>query len=47
LITFVDGPPDHADHHSYDWGSAVLDALESWDGDNVFTLDFKWSLESS
>jgi len=30
FITFVDGPPDEAKHADYDWGSAVIEALENW-----------------
>jgi hypothetical protein len=30
FITFVDGPADEAEHADYDWGSAVLEALENW-----------------
>jgi hypothetical protein len=30
FITFVDGPANLAEHADYDWGSAVIDALENW-----------------
>ncbi|KAI0093741.1 hypothetical protein BDY19DRAFT_270476 [Irpex rosettiformis] len=30
LVIFVDGPPDHAEHESFDWGRAALDAMDSW-----------------
>ena len=30
FITFVDGPADEAEHEDYDWGSAVIEALENW-----------------
>lgn len=30
LITFVDGPSDHAEHESFDWGRAALDVIDSW-----------------
>jgi hypothetical protein len=30
LITFVDGPSDHTEHESFDWGRAALDTINSW-----------------
>ena len=30
FITFVDGPADEAEHADYDWGSAVIEALDNW-----------------
>ena len=30
LIEFVDGPADHAEHETYDWGKAALRALNEW-----------------
>lgn len=30
LIRFVDGPTDHAEHASFDWGKAALDVLDEW-----------------
>ncbi|KAI0078140.1 hypothetical protein K474DRAFT_1706695 [Panus rudis PR-1116 ss-1] len=30
LIIFVDGPADHSEHDTYDWGKATLDALNAW-----------------
>lgn len=46
LITFVDGPADRNEHGTFDWGKAVLEALETWDGSNNFTLGFKWASPS-
>jgi len=31
LITFVDGPNALEEHESFDWGSACLDALNTWE----------------
>ena len=30
LIIFVDGPPEHKDHETYNWGEAALRALDEW-----------------
>ncbi|KAG7086541.1 hypothetical protein E1B28_002492 [Marasmius oreades] len=30
LIIFVDGPASREEHQTFDWGTAALDALESW-----------------
>lgn len=30
LITFIDGPSDHSQHDSYDWGRAALDTIDKW-----------------
>ncbi|KAI0052925.1 hypothetical protein FA95DRAFT_1044313 [Auriscalpium vulgare] len=30
LVTFVDGPADRTQHETYDWGAAVVDAIDSW-----------------
>lgn len=30
LVLFVDGPEDEAQHESFDWGKAALDALDGW-----------------
>ncbi|EPQ58547.1 hypothetical protein GLOTRDRAFT_35746 [Gloeophyllum trabeum ATCC 11539] len=35
LIIFVDGPADHAEHESFDWGKAALEAVEGWDREDV------------
>lgn len=42
LITFVDGPVDHREHETYDWGKAALQALDDWEGRQVEPL-FDWS----
>jgi hypothetical protein len=30
LVTFVDGPDNEAEHADYDWGTAVIGALNNW-----------------
>ncbi|KIL69637.1 hypothetical protein M378DRAFT_156869 [Amanita muscaria Koide BX008] len=42
LITFVDGPADFAEHLHYDWGTAVLDALDNWTMGEAVPM-FDWS----
>jgi hypothetical protein len=42
LITFVDGPPNADEHESYDWGQALLDALDHWAGSEGLPM-FDWS----
>ncbi|EJF62650.1 hypothetical protein BD309DRAFT_984780 [Dichomitus squalens] len=32
LLRFVEGPEDHAEHESFDWGKAAVEALETWEG---------------
>ena len=32
LVHFVDGPADLAEHETFDWGKAAMDALEKWEG---------------
>ncbi|KIY63665.1 hypothetical protein CYLTODRAFT_457921 [Cylindrobasidium torrendii FP15055 ss-10] len=38
IITFVDGPASYDAHDTYDWGSAMLTALEFWKGNDVTAL---------
>jgi len=42
LCVFVDGPADHKDHESFDWGKAAIDAIVAWRHDQVQTLPFHW-----
>jgi hypothetical protein len=42
LIVFVDGPSDHDEHETFDWGTAALQALDSWHG-NLAKPAFDWS----
>ncbi|KZV75159.1 hypothetical protein PENSPDRAFT_624921 [Peniophora sp. CONT] len=32
LVIFIDGPAEHAEHASYDWGAEVVKHIESWKG---------------
>lgn len=43
LCVFVDGPTDHKDHISFDWGQAALDAIAAWRHDQIQTLPFHWT----
>jgi uncharacterized protein (TIGR00730 family) len=43
LCVFVDGPTDHKDHESFNWGQAALDAIAAWRHDQVQTLPFNWT----
>jgi hypothetical protein len=43
LIRFVDGPDDHSLHETFDWGTALLEALDSWKGDPTLRLPFDWT----
>ncbi|KAG1882903.1 hypothetical protein F4604DRAFT_1739444 [Suillus subluteus] len=43
LCVFVDGPTDHKDHESFNWGQAALDAIAAWQHDQVRTLPFHWT----
>lgn len=42
LIVFVDGPTSHEEHESFDWGTAALQAFQSWNGDNIEPM-FDWT----
>jgi hypothetical protein len=42
LISFVDGPDSHAEHEDFDWGTAALQAFQSWNGDDIKPL-FDWT----
>ncbi|KAF4615393.1 hypothetical protein D9613_002943 [Agrocybe pediades] len=46
LIIFVDGPEDHDEHESFDWGKAALEALDNWSPGTTRPL-FSWKNESS
>ncbi|KAI0818493.1 hypothetical protein BC629DRAFT_1579097 [Irpex lacteus] len=44
IITFIDGPSDHAEHESFDWGHAALDVINSWKTDPVARpTHYDWS----
>ncbi|KAG6818215.1 hypothetical protein H0H87_000120 [Tephrocybe sp. NHM501043] len=42
LIVFVDGPASPDEHETFDWGTAALDALDKWGGDD-FKKIFNWT----
>lgn len=42
LIVFVDGPTSHEEHESFDWGTAALQAFQSWNGNNIEPM-FDWT----
>ncbi|PPR08106.1 hypothetical protein CVT24_010567 [Panaeolus cyanescens] len=44
LIIFVDGPSDHAQHLTFDWGKATTEAIGSWTPRNAPPL-FDWSIK--
>ncbi|KAF8415896.1 hypothetical protein L210DRAFT_3415189 [Boletus edulis BED1] len=43
LVVFIDGPADHADHETFDWGRAAVDAIDAWEHAKVCTLPFYWN----
>ena len=43
LIKFVDGPSDHSDHESFDWGGALLEEIDSWEWRPAFSLGYDWT----
>ncbi|PPQ77527.1 hypothetical protein CVT25_011324 [Psilocybe cyanescens] len=42
LIHFIDGPQNHEEHESFDWGKATLEALDNWERGRSDPL-FVWS----
>ncbi|EIW80523.1 putative lysine decarboxylase [Coniophora puteana RWD-64-598 SS2] len=42
LVTFVDGPEDHAEHEMFNWGKAAIHAIESWDAESIRAYPFQW-----
>ena len=43
LVKFVDGPSDHSLHESFDWGKALLEELDSWEGHASCSLGYDWT----
>ncbi|KAG1736767.1 hypothetical protein EDB19DRAFT_1720208 [Suillus lakei] len=43
LCVFVDGPTDHKDHESFNWGQAAVDAIAAWQHDQIQSLPFHWT----
>ncbi|KAF9525284.1 hypothetical protein CPB83DRAFT_897155 [Crepidotus variabilis] len=42
LITIVDGPEDHQEHESFDWGKAAIEAIDRWEVGGIDNL-YDWS----
>ena len=42
LIVFVDGPESIEEHDTFDWGTASMNALKSWESSDLVPL-FKWT----
>jgi len=43
LVKFIDGPSDHSLHETFDWGGALLGALDSWEDDPSYNIGFDWT----
>jgi hypothetical protein len=43
LITFVDGPANMNEHTTFDWGQAVVKALDEWKPSGWKGFGFDWS----
>lgn len=43
FVIFVDGPTDHEQHTEFDWGTAALEAIDSWEFDDKVIKPFDWS----
>jgi hypothetical protein len=46
LCVFIDGPTNHEDHESFNWGQAAVDAIAAWQHDKIETLPFYWTKET-
>lgn len=46
LCVFVDGPTDPKDHESFNWGQAALDAIATWQYDQIQPLPFHWTKDT-
>lgn len=46
LCVFVDGPKDHKDHESFNWGQAAIDAIAAWQYDQIRSLPFHWTKDT-
>lgn len=42
IVVFIDGPSQHSEHGSYDWGTAAIEALNSWKFSEVQSYGFDW-----
>ncbi|KIY48334.1 hypothetical protein FISHEDRAFT_73893 [Fistulina hepatica ATCC 64428] len=43
IVIFVDGPSDHVDHETFDWGTAAFRALDAWKPDDISPI-YNWKL---
>lgn len=43
LVKFVDGPSDHSLHESFDWGTALLEEIDSWEDHPSYKIGFDWT----
>ena len=43
LLVFIDGPSDFAEHERFDWGTAALHALDTWQRDPKAAYPYDWS----
>ncbi|TFK87914.1 hypothetical protein K466DRAFT_615416 [Polyporus arcularius HHB13444] len=43
LLRFVEGPADLAEHESFDWGKATMEALDKWQGAQASHF-YDWTL---
>lgn len=46
LCIFVDGPTDPQDHEFFNWGQAALDAIATWQHDQIQPLPFHWTKDT-
>ena len=43
LILYVDGPSNVAEHETFDWGTAALEALDSWTKGYKVVYNYDWT----
>ena len=43
LVKFVDGPADHSLHETFDWGKALVEEIDSWQGHPSYSIGFDWT----
>lgn len=48
LIVYVDGPSDESEHAGFDWGTAALEAIDSWKkNNNKVVFNYDWTKRPS
>jgi len=47
LLTFVNGPDDPEEHTAFDWGNAVIKALDEYKPTGWKGFGFDWSAKDS